>query len=143
MARLTNISFNKEDVSLRLPNRDALLDWIKLIVRREGSRLGPLCFIYCSDPYLRKINCKYLKINIITDVIAFEYSEESGVSGDIYISVDRVRENARYYKVRFHTELSRVMVHGLLHLLGYRDKSASDKKLMTEREDLYLSLRPR
>ena len=93
--------------------------------------------------WVLKYKTIYLKINKITDVIAFEYSEQSVVSGDIYISVDRVRDNARYYKVGFHAELSRVMVHGLLHLLGYRDKSVSNKKLMTEREDLYLSLQPR
>jgi len=106
----------------------------------EGRDLGPLTFIYCSDEYLRAINSKYLKINKITDVIAFEYNEDTMVSGDIFIGVGRVRENASYYKIPFQAELKRVMVHGLLHLIGYGDKTAKDKSAMTEKEDLYLSL---
>jgi len=104
---------------------------------------GPISFVYCTDPYLRKINRKYLNINGITDVIAFKYDNDSSVSGDIFISVDRIRENAKYYKVTFHSELRRVMIHGVLHLLGYRDKFAKDKRAMTEKEDLYISLQAR
>lgn len=89
------------------------------------------------------MNRKYLKNNALTDVIAFEYSDNTSISGDVYISIDRVRENARRYKVRFHSELRRVMVHALLHLLGYRDKTLKDKAAMTDKEDLYLSLHAR
>jgi rRNA maturation RNase YbeY len=106
----------------------------------EGRDPGSVTFIYCSDVYLREINRKYLKTNSITDVISFEYNEDGIVSGDIFISVDRVRENASYYKIPLQTELRRVMVHGLLHLIGYRDKTDKDKSAMTEKEDLYLSL---
>lgn len=136
-----NITFHKEEVSFRLPNRRTLESWIAQVIRKEGKLQGQLSFIYCTDAYLKKINLKYLKINIITDVIAFEYNEGKLISGDIYISIDRVRENAAYYRVAFQSELSRVMVHGLLHLLGYRDKSTRDKAEMTDKEDLYLSLR--
>ena len=135
-----DIYFHKEGGKLRLPNTQILSRWIERVVKMEGRDLGPLTFIYCSDEYLRAINCKYLKINKITDVITFEYNEDTMVSGDIFISVDRVRENASYYKIPLQTELRRVMVHGLLHLIGYCDKTAKDKSAMTEKEDLYLSL---
>ena len=133
----------KEGVNLRLPNVRMLEKWIRHVVKVEGRQLDTLTFIYCSDDYLRNINLKYLKINNITDVIAFGYDESTLISGDVFISVDRVRENASYYGASFHHELKRVMVHGLLHLLGYRDKEKADKVQMTEREDLYLSLHPR
>ena len=138
--RSADIYFHKEGGKLRLPNTQILSRWIKRVVRMEGRDLGTLTFIYCSDVYLRAISRKYLKINNITDVIAFEYNEATMVSGDIFISVDRVRENASYYKIPLQTELRRVMVHGLLHLIGYCDKTAKDKCAMTEKEDLYLSL---
>ena len=140
--RQQEISFCKEGVALRLPNTDDLSTWLKEVVRLEGRDLGALTYIYCTDPYLRSVNAKYLKINTLTDVIAFEYNEGKEVSGDVFISVDRVRENADHYKVPLHTELRRVMVHGLLHLVGYRDKTSKEKALMTEKEDLYLSLHP-
>jgi rRNA maturation RNase YbeY len=110
------------------------------VIRLEGKKLGSLTFVYCTDSYLRSVNLKYLKTNTLTDVIAFEYNEGKEVGGDVFISVDRVRENAAHYKVPLHTELRRVMVHGLLHLIGYRDKTGKEKALMTEKEDLYLSL---
>ena len=135
-----DICFHKEGVRLRLPNTRILSRWIEQVVRMEGRDPGSVTFIYCSDVYLREINRKYLKTNAITDVISFEYNEDSIVSGDIFISVDRVRENAFYYKIPLQTELRRVMVHGLLHLIGYCDKTDKDKSAMTEREDLYLSL---
>jgi len=138
--RPADIYFHKEGGKLRLPNTHILSRWIERVVKMEGRDLGPLTFIYCSDEYLRAINSKYLKINKITDVIAFEYNEDTMVSGDIFIGVGRVRENASYYKIPFQAELKRVMVHGLLHLIGYGDKTAKDKSAMTEKEDLYLSL---
>ena len=140
--RNADIYFHKEGVKFRLPNKGNLGRWIKQVVKAEGKRLGTLSFVYCTDGYLKSINHKYLKTNMITDVIAFEYNEGSLISGDIFISVVRVRENSTSYGVTFHTELKRVMVHGLLHLLGYRDKSVADRTAMTEREDLYLSLHP-
>jgi len=140
--RNADIYFHKEGVKLRLPNKGILEKWIKQVVRAEGKQLGALNFVYCTDGYLRRMNRKYLKINKITDVIAFEYNEGQLISGDIFISLDRVRENSASYGVTLHAELKRVMVHGLLHLLGYRDKSVKDKSAMTEREDLYLSLYP-
>ena len=138
-----DIFFHKENVSFRLPNNQGLANWIALVVKKEGKQLGPLTYIYCSDAYLRSINRKYLKINKITDVIAFEYTEDWLISGDIFISIDRIRDNSAYYKNSFQAELKRVMVHGLLHLLGYRDKKEKDKSIMTEKEDLYLSLSAR
>ena len=138
--RQQEISFCKEGVALRLPNTQGLSVWLCKVVRLEGKKLGPLTFVYCTDSYLRSVNLKYLKTNTLTDVIAFEYNEGKEVSGDVFISVDRVRENAVHYGLPLHIELKRVMVHGLLHLIGYRDKTGKEKALMTEKEDLYLSL---
>jgi len=140
--RQADIFLFKEGIKFRLPNVGGLQEWIRYVVKKEGRQLGTLTYIYCNDNYLREVNVKYLSINGITDVIAFGYDETSHISGDIFISIDRVRENAAYYKVSFHHELKRVMVHGLLHLLGYRDKKERNKLEMTEREDLYLSLYP-
>jgi len=138
----SDIYFHKEGVRLRLPGKAGLEKWIRLVVKGEGSKVRELNYIFCSDEYLRGINRKYLKINKITDVIAFEHIEDCSISGDIFVSVERVRENAAYYKVSFHAELKRVMVHGLLHLLGHKDKTTTDKTAMTVKEDLYLSLHP-
>jgi len=140
--RQQHISFHKEGVSFRLPNRASLEKWIELVIQKEHKTLGPISFVYCSDAYLRKINFKYLNINELTDVIAFEYDEGTSIGGDVFISVDRVRDNSGRYRIGFHDELRRVMVHAVLHLLGYRDKTPEDKATMTGKEDLYLSLHP-
>ena len=117
-----------------------LSKWMKQVVIQEKKIFGEIVCIFCDDKYLLEKNIKYLNHDYLTDVITFNYCEDRTVSGDILISVERVRENAKSYNVSFFTEIKRVIVHGLLHLLGYDDKTNSSKKEMTEKEDFYLNL---
>lgn len=107
------------------------IDWTNRIISSESSRTGQLDFIFCSDDYLLKINQDYLQHDTYTDIITFPYGDGEVVAGDIFISIERVRENANTYEVDFNIELRRVMAHGLLHLLGYGDKN--DKEIQTMR----------
>jgi probable rRNA maturation factor len=134
-----NIAFHSEDISFLLPRPLEIEQWLLEVIAREDSTLNALNYIFCADEYLHKINVEHLDHDTYTDVITFQYSEE-GVEGDIFISVERTNENAAQYEVEPLYELHRVMVHGLLHLLGYKDKSLEDKKLMTEKENIYLAL---
>jgi probable rRNA maturation factor len=133
------IAFLNEGFSFFLPSPLQTQDWLIKVIEHEGATLGELTFIFCSDDYLHKINLERLNHDTLTDVISFQYSEEI-TEGDIFISVERTNENASHYKVDPLLELYRVMVHGLLHLLGYKDKSPDDKIKMTKKEDFYLDL---
>ena len=113
--------------------------WIEGIVLSENKSLGNIVFVFCNDQFLLEKNIKYLNHNTLTDVISFDYSTKNKIHGDILISVERVKENARLYNQKFSTELNRVMAHGLLHLLGYKDKSEKDAKIMRSKENYYLS----
>ncbi len=111
------------------------------LVRREGYELGTIVFIFCTDNFLSKLNSDYLNHNTLTDIITFDYGDElAGISGDIFISTERIADNANTYGVHFDTELFRVMIHGILHLIGYMDRTAEERNQMREREDYYLSL---
>ncbi|MCX6234746.1 MAG: rRNA maturation RNase YbeY [Bacteroidetes bacterium] len=137
-----NIQFFNEDISYRLRNKKSLRSWIKDTIHHENRITGSLNFIFCSDQILYKLNISYLEHDSFTDVIAFDYSDENGVvSGDIYISIDRVKENAWQYKVIFKDELHRVMIHGLLHLMNYTDDTLKKKNLMRRNENKYLNMR--
>lgn len=114
-------------------------NWIKTIIFSEKKILGDIMFVFCDDQFLLKKNIKYLNHDTLTDVISFDYSNENKVSGDILISIERVKENAKLYNQTFYTELNRVMAHGLLHLLGYNDKSKEEAKIMQSKENYYLS----
>ena len=113
--------------------------WIEGIVLSENKSLGNIVFVFCNDQFLLEKNIKYLNHNTLTDVISFDYSTKNKIHGDILISVERVKENARLYNQKFSTELNRVMAHGLLHLLGYKDKSEEDAKIMRSKENYYLT----
>ena len=115
-------------------------NWLKDVTTKEGKEIGELVYVLCNDDYLIEQNIQFLKHDTLTDVITFDYCNEGIISGDILISTERVKENALKYEVDFLTELHRVMVHGLLHLLGYKDKSESDAALMREKENYYLKL---
>jgi rRNA maturation RNase YbeY len=115
-------------------------NWLKDVTTKEGKEIGELVYVFCNDDYLIEKNIQFLKHDTLTDVITFDYCNEGIISGDILISTERVKENALKYEVDFLTELHRVMVHGLLHLLGYKDKSESDTALMREKENYYLKL---
>ncbi len=108
----------------------------------EGGSIAAVNFIFCTDAHLLKLNTQYLHHNTLTDIVTFQHSAPGEpLEGDVFISVPRVKQNARAYKVEFDDELSRVIIHGVLHLLGYKDKSASQKAKMRQKEDAYLSLR--
>lgn len=115
-------------------------NWLKDVTTKEGKEIGELVYVFCNDDYLIEKNIQFLKHDTLTDVITFDYCNEGIINGDILISTERVKENALKYEVDFLTELHRVMVHGLLHLLGYKDKSESDTALMREKENYYLKL---
>ena len=128
------------NTNFQLRHKTVLKSWIKEVVGKEGKKMKDLSFIFCDDMELLNKNSKYLNHDTLTDILTFDYSENNNISGDIYISIDRVKENAKTYKVTFENELDRVMIHGVLHLLGYNDKSKKDQKAMREKEDFYLSL---
>jgi probable rRNA maturation factor len=134
------ISFTPEGIDYTLKNKDQLILWISEVITAEDKELGELSYIFCSDEYLHKMNLEYLNHDTFTDIITFNYCEDDLISGDIFISMDRVEENAKEYGVTFNEELKRVIVHGVLHLVGYNDKSDQEQEEMTAKEDFYLSL---
>lgn len=134
------ISFNYE-TEFNFDNEEKLSNWISSVIRSEGFNEGEINYIYCDDEYLLKLNSEFLNHNTLTDIISFDYTIGNTIHGDIYISVERVLDNANEFNVEFLDELSRVMVHGVLHYCGYKDKSAKDKQLMRVKENHYLSTR--
>ncbi len=133
------IKYLFEDVSFsprNLPPKYKILDFIK----KKKSKTHSVCFIFCSDNYLQKLNVEFLNHKDLTDVISFNYSEKNIIKGDVFISVERVRENAKNYDVKFKEELSRVIIHGILHLAGYNDKNPEEKKIMRKLENQFLKL---
>ena len=132
------IHFFFEEIELELPT-EQLASWIQSVIQEEQKRLQSIRFIFCRDDFLHQINVAYLNHDTLTDVITFPYSDtEEVIDGEIYISVDRIKENANTYQVAMMQELHRIMVHGVLHLCGYDDKTADSKKRMSEKENLYL-----
>lgn len=141
MKKKETIWFFNEDVNFTLRDKGILRRWLREIIRKERFRTGEINIIFCSDEHLLEINVNYLNHNTLTDIITFDLSDDVGtLKGDIYISLDRARENAKSYGVALITELRRLMAHGILHLSGYTDKNQKDKQLMTSKEDYYLSL---
>jgi len=136
------IQFFEEDIAYKLKNKTAVRQWINETVLAEGFKLKELNYIFCTDDYLLQINRQYLNHDTYTDIITFDNSEEDKIIvGDIFISIERIRENALKFNITETTELHRVIIHGALHLLGYKDKSATDKQKMTLKEDFYLNKR--
>lgn len=137
-----DINFFTEDVEFEIPNADKRRQWIDSIIRQHEKEVVELNYILGSDEYIHKINLEYLDHDDYTDIITFDNSEEESViEADIFISLDRIRENAKEYGVTFKDELDRVLIHGVLHLLGYGDKTEQDKQEMRQKEDECLSLR--
>ena len=122
-----------------LSNIDKISLWLNNVIEEEGKQTGELVYVLCKDDYLLKKNIQFLNQDTLTDVITFDYCKGEIINGDILISTERVNENAKIYKVNYLTELHRVMVHGLLHLLGYKDKNEKSKKTMHEKENYYLN----
>ena len=140
---LRDIQFFSEDIEFTLKEKQKVREWIGKTIRSEGfKRIGSLSFVFCSDPYLLEINKQYLDHDTFTDIVTFDSSEEEdSIAGDVFISVDRIRENASKFSASERDELHRVIIHGVLHLCGYYDKKKEEKSLMTEKEDYYLSKR--
>ena len=137
----SNFSFTAADLDFELDNQDEVQAWLEKCVINEGLEPGDISYVFTGDESLLEMNQKYLNHDTYTDVIGFDYSEDKTVSGDIYISIERVRDNALQYAVHSRDELHRVMIHGLLHFCGYTDNDQDDKAVMTGREDYCLSLR--
>lgn len=133
------IQFNYETDFL-LDNESHLSEWISNLIASEGFKLEEINYIFCDDDYLHKLNVEFLNHDTLTDIISFDYSIGKIIQGDIFISIERVKENAVDFKVSFLEELHRVMAHGVLHYCGYKDKTKADKTLMVEKENHYLSL---
>ncbi|MCF8239522.1 MAG: rRNA maturation RNase YbeY [Saprospiraceae bacterium] len=132
------VFFDAEDVDFSLPDEAVSSAWLLEAIRDEERTAGVISIIFCSDEYLHQMNVQYLDHDTLTDVITFPYSDEL-ISGDIFISIDRVAENAIGHSISFLHEMHRVMVHGVLHLIGYHDDDPEKKAAMREREDHYLS----
>jgi probable rRNA maturation factor len=136
------IQFFEEGISYTLKNKTAVRKWINDTIVAEGYKLRELTYVFCSDAYLLQMNQQYLDHDTYTDIITFDNSEEEGlIIGDIFISAERIKENSAKFAVTETHEMHRVMIHGTLHLLGYGDKTAADKKKMTLKEDFYLDKR--
>ena len=131
------ISFNYE-TDFELSNEKEISTWISGVIVSENCREGEINYIFCTDDYLHEINMKYLNHDTLTDIISFDYSVGKELHGDVYVSVDRVADNAKDFKVLFSEELNRVMVHGVLHYCGYKDKGDDDKSVMRSKEDFYI-----
>ncbi|MEH1007713.1 rRNA maturation RNase YbeY [Winogradskyella sp. ECml5-4] len=134
------ISFNYETEFI-INDEANYSKWISETILEEDCREGEINYIFCSDDYLHKLNVDFLNHDTLTDVISFDYSVGKELHGEIYISVDRVKENALDFKVSLEEEMARVMIHGVLHYCGYKDKSEADEKLMRSKEDYYLAKR--
>jgi rRNA maturation RNase YbeY len=133
------ISFNYE-TDFELPNEEAFENWIIDIVDSEASAVGEINYVFCDDDYLHKINVEYLNHDTLTDIISFDYTVGNLIQGDIFISIERVKDNANDFKVSFEEELKRVMAHGVLHYCGYKDKTDADAELMRQKEEEKIKL---
>lgn len=128
------IEFNFE-FDFKISDHDVLRDWITKTVFAENRNLGQLSYTFCDDSFLHKLNVEFLNHDTLTDILTFDYGMGNEINGEIFISVDRVTENAALYQVTFENELHRVMIHGIFHLCGYKDESDDDQKLMRSKED--------
>jgi len=139
---MINIHFFNEGIPFELKNKTKLRKWIESTINQNQSKLISLNYIFTSDNYLLEINKNYLNHDTLTDIITFDQSSKKNfIEADIYISIERIKENSETYNISFMDELHRVMIHGVLHLLGYKDKTGEDKKEMRKKENHYLALR--
>ncbi len=137
------IHFHTEDIKFVFKNKTEIKQWITSVAKGKKRKVGDLSFVFCSDGFLLRLNKEYLNHDTLTDIITFDYSKDDNqlpISGDIYISIDRIRENAVKFNKSFENELHRVIIHGTLHLLGYADKTKAAKLEMTKKEDIALKL---
>lgn len=136
---LDKISFHVEEIDFELANADSIANWLEQVLEMEDKELNSLSIILCSDSYLHNLNVEYLQHDTLTDVITFPYTRAGKpIEGDIFISIDRIKENASQFNSTFQHELHRVMVHGVLHLAGYLDKTPEEATIIRAKEDFYL-----
>ncbi len=135
------IRYYNEDCKFTLKGKALNNRWLRLVAESEVRRLGNINIIFCSDNYILDINMRYLQHDYFTDIITFDYCEKKVLNGDLFISIDSVRDNAEFYGVDFYEELNRVMVHGILHLIGYDDHTDDDIATMRSKENYYLDIR--
>ncbi|MDD7885969.1 rRNA maturation RNase YbeY [Flavivirga sp. 57AJ16] len=131
------INFNYE-TNFSLKNEDAISNWVISTISEEGYKLEEINYVFCDDEYLHKLNVEFLDHDTLTDIISFDYSMGKLIQGDIFISIERVKDNAKDFSVSFEEELNRVIIHGILHYCGYKDKTDSDAKVMRDKENHYL-----
>lgn len=140
---MKKIHFLNDDHSFSWEDQNTLRNWLLSVCKFEEKALTELTYVYCTDERLLTINQQHLSHDYFTDIITFDLSEDSSIEGEVYISIDRVLENAEIFEVTSELELCRVHVHGLLHLIGYDDHTESDRKIMRNKENTYLSLLPK
>ena len=133
------VIYNIEDVDFQLVSQNLVSSWIEKTIETEGATLGAVSYIFCSDDYLHQMNVEYLNHDTLTDVITFPYNDNP-IEGDIFISIDRVKDNAQDLNIAFNDELHRVMIHGVLHLCGYSDDTDEQEAEMRQKEDEYLKI---
>ena len=133
------INYNFE-TDFNLVNQEKITEWVTNTIHKENCKLEEISYIFCDDNYLLNLNINYLDHDTLTDIISFDYSVGKIISGDIFISIERVKENAENFKVDFKNELHRVIIHGILHYCGYKDKTEDEKKEMRYKEDYYLNV---
>lgn len=134
------IDFNFEDIEFKLPDNSLLRNWIEYTIRNENKELGNISYIFCSDEYLWNMNKQYLNHDYYTDIITFDYVKDDIISGDLFISYDRILDNAEKFGVLRETELLRVMIHGVLHLIGYDDVTDELEEEIHKKEDFYIDI---
>lgn len=137
---VSSISFSTTHSSFKLRDKNKIRSWIGRVASLEKREIGSISYIFCSDSFLLKINKRYLHHNTLTDIITFDLAEDEKLDGEIYISIERVRSNAKNYNNPFQAELRRVIIHGVLHLCGYRDKTKAEIAEMRRKEEACLSL---
>ena len=133
------INFNYEN-DFTLENEEAIATWLTRVIESEDKKEGEINYIFCDDEYLHKINLEYLNHDTLTDIISFDYSMGNELNGDVFVSVERVKDNALDFNVSFEEELKRVLVHGVLHYCGYKDKTENDELKMRAKEDEKLAM---
>ena len=140
MRNIERITFQTQDIDLVVKEKNKIRLWIVNAIKNEGKKAGDITYIFCTDEYLLQMNQQYLQHDVLTDVITFDYTEGYRVSGDIFISYERIIDNSNILKTKLEDELHRIMIHGVMHLCGYKDKQNKAKAQMTDKENQYLEL---
>ncbi|MCB8965220.1 MAG: rRNA maturation RNase YbeY [Bacteroidales bacterium] len=135
-----SITYQSQDTNFSLKNRRLISQWIKTVIAKHNKQLGNVSYIFCSNSFILDLNQKYLNHNYFTDIITFDYCSDNIIEGDIFISVDTVKDNSTRFNTNFNDELLRVIIHGVLHLIGFNDKTTKQQKQMRSMEDEALSI---